>query len=411
MIFLRWIAVCAALTLSVSVIGQDISQRQLMKDVYYLASDDLEGRATGTLGEQKAAEYIQLRFKFLGLEPVEGRESLYHPFTFDYSSNPHGGADAESVTMTGINVYGYLDNGSDRTVVIGAHYDHLGVGEFSSRDPENIGRPHVGADDNASGVAGVLALAEYFSQNNVTEQVNFLFVCFSGEELGLLGSKAFVEQDIYPIDRVTYMLNMDMIGRLNEDNKLHIHGYGTSPTWGEYVQKVNADRFDIVIDSSGIGPSDFTSFYLADIPVLHFYTGGHSDYHTTRDTPEKINYEGQKKVLNYIADLVNALDDEPKLAFTKTRQKQQDTPRFKVTLGVMPDYSWSKGGLKLDAVTEGRPAAKAGIVANDIILSIGETEIKDIQDYMKILSQHEKGEIVDAVVKRGDDILTVKLKF
>jgi hypothetical protein len=392
--------------------GQRIDSQTLKDMVYYLASDELEGRKPGTQGEKSAAAYITSYFESAGLKIVPGTEDFSDVFTYTLSANPHGGASADAQEGAAINVAGMLDNGADRTIVIGAHYDHLGVGASRSTREENPeGKIHYGADDNASGVAGVMALASYFANNDRTENFNIIFVCFSAEELGLLGSKHFVQKIRENNLSVDYMLNMDMIGRLNPDSRnLHASGVGTSLEWVSLLNKAG-QSFQMVYDSSGTGGSDHTSFYLADIPVLHFFTGIHSDYHKSTDTPDKINYEGQREVLEMIIDLVELTEQEESLTFQKTKTVNTGASRFKVTLGIMPDYAWQKGGVKLDGVTEGKPAQKAGIQAGDVIVKIGDTRIETIQDYMKILGEHNPGDKVKAIILRNEKELTLDVTF
>jgi Zn-dependent M28 family amino/carboxypeptidase len=200
-------------------------------------------------------------------------------------------------------------------------------GQGSSLDANPKEKIHNGADDNASGVAGVIELARYFASNNKTENTNFLFACFSGEELGLIGSKFLTENS--PVDNgsVTYMINMDMIGRLDPQSRaLMIHGTGTSPVWEPLLKKLSP-KFSIKTDSSGTGPSDHTSFYLKDIPVLHFFTGAHSDYHKPSDDFEKINYAGEADVLKLIAQIINELDGELPLCRRRRRRSPRRPPR------------------------------------------------------------------------------------
>ena len=389
-----------------------IDAELLKEDVYFLSSDTCEGRATGTAGELVAANFIKQRFMDLGLLPMGDVVDYFHTFDFTFNTNPHGGDSTTQVKGKGINVAAFLDNEAPYTVVIGAHYDHLGRGEFgSSRTPDSKGMIHYGADDNASGTAGVLALARYYTQNRKKEKFNVLFICFSGEELGLLGSKKYLEDKRFPVDDINFMVNMDMIGRLdNAAPNVHVHGVGTADGWVELVERLNSE-YKIVMDSSGIGPSDHASFYLAEIPVLYFTTGAHADYHTVLDTPDKINYEGQASVLRYIASIIDATENEPKMVWKETKNRQMGGTRFKVTLGVMPDYSWDQPGLKIDGVTTDRPAEKAGIKAGDIIMKIGDVVIESIQDYMSVLGKHEVGDKVKAVVKRGDQTLQLDITF
>ena len=405
-----WIWV--SLFFTTSLFSQEIRQNALKEMVYYLASEELEGRLPGTPGEKQSAAYITSHFERAGLKILPGTEDFTSEFTYTLSANPHGGSSAESVKGNAINVAGMLDNGSARTIVIGAHYDHLGKGPNRStreEDPEN--KIHYGADDNASGVAGVLALADYFSNNDRVEDVNIIFVCFSAEELGLLGSKQFVEDMKRESIKPEYMLNMDMIGRLDPDTRtLHASGVGTSKEWVDLLNKAGKS-FKMVYDSSGTGGSDHTSFYLADIPVLHFFTGIHSDYHKSSDTPDKLNYEGQQEVLEFIIDLVEMTEQQGALTFQKTKNTNMGTGRFKVTLGIMPDYAWQKGGVKHDGVTEGKPAQKAGIQAGDVIVKIGNTRIETIQDYMKILGEHNPGDKVKAIILRNEKEMTLDIIF
>lgn len=396
-----------------SFYAQEIRLENLKKDVSFLASEALQGRLTGSEGEKLAAEYIAERFKSLGLQPLAEDGSYFS--TFDYLLKSRHREDAESVSITGINVSAFLDNGADYTVIIGAHYDHLGKGEYGgSRAAQDIALPHFGADDNASGVAGVLALAEWLSNNERREDFNFIFACFSGEELGLIGSKAFVNDLKISKENISYMINFDMIGRLDPENrKLFVYGVGTAPEWVDLVTAVNDSRynFQLIKDSTGLGPSDHASFYLAQIPVVHFHTGVHDDYHKPSDTADKINYQGEAEVLSYVYQLIEKTESIGKMKYLETKNSASDRPRFKVTLGITPDYSWQNTGVRLDGVAEGKPAEKAGMQAGDIIISIGQFATHNMQDYMKVLSHYNPGDVVDAVILRGKDKLTIKLEF
>ena len=395
---------------SVSGIAQ-INVKHIKKDISYLASDKLKGRGTSSAEEKIAATYIASSFKKSVLVP-KGNDSYLYNFVFKKNSNPHDTSLVNIPERKGINVIGFLDNSAVNTIVIGAHYDHLGLGhDHNSLDANPEDKIHNGADDNASGTSGVLALAKYFSENNVKENYNFLFICFSGEELGLLGSKKWCDNPTIDLTKINYMINMDMIGRLNDSTKkLLIYGVGTSPTWVPLLEKTNA-YFSIKMDSSGIGPSDQTSFYLKDIPVLHFFTGQHSDYHKPTDDVEKINLAGEKKVLEYIVDLINQTNSLPKLTFAKTASPVSAKSKYKVTLGVMPDYTFEGTGMRIDGVTDNKPAFKAGIKTGDIIIELGGQKINNVQDYMKALSGFNKGDKTIVGVKRGDENLSLALEF
>lgn len=311
--------------------------------------------------------------------------------------------DFKPVKRTGTNVVGYADNGANTTVVIGAHYDHLGYGEDHNSLAPNDKAIHNGADDNASGTAAMLELGRLLKASKLKNN-NYLLIAFSGEELGLFGSKYFSESNIIPLKDVNYMVNMDMVGRLTDEKGLQIGGIGTSPAWGEILKKSLPSSLKVHYDSSGTGPSDHTSFYRKDIPVLFLFTGTHTDYHKPSDDADKINYNGQLTVLKLVYDIVEQTNGREKLAFTKTREMQMGTStRFSVTLGIMPDYTFSKGGLRVDGVSDGKPAQKAGMQTGDVIVQLGETAVSDVETYMAALSKFKKGDKTTVKVKRGND--------
>lgn len=390
--------------------GQSIETKNIMKHITYLASDELKGRGTSSAEELVAATYIAEQFKKSGLTSFNS--SYLKSFTFKKNLDPHDTSIANVKERTGNNVIGFLDNKAPYTIVIGAHYDHLGLGyDHNSLDPNPEGKIHNGADDNASGTAGVLELAHYFSSNKKKEPYNFLFICFSGEELGLLGSKKWCDKSDINLATVNYMLNMDMIGRLNDSTKkLLVYGVGTSPVFVPLLDSIPT-KFKIMKDSSGIGPSDQTSFYLKDIPVLHFFTGQHSDYHKPSDDANKINYEGEVEVLNYITTFIEKTFNYQKLTFAKTRSPESNKMSFKVTMGVMPDYTFEGPGMRIDGVTDNKPAAKAGIKKGDIVKKLGDLEVKDVQGYMKALSVFKKGDSTTVEVMRDGVILILNLTF
>jgi hypothetical protein len=394
-----------ALLFSGMAAAQQIDAKQLKKHIEVLASDKLEGRGTGSTGEHLAADYLIKQFKRYGLI-AKGTDGYKQSFS----------AKIDSAHQTqAANVVAYLDNGAAKTVVIGAHYDHLGTGEQSgSLDPNPKGKIHNGADDNASGVSGVLELARYFAKNGVKEQQNFLFICFSGEELGLLGSKYYANNPTIDLATVNYMINLDMIGRYDDTKGITIGGYGTSPTWGQVIPNLTAQaNMKFRADSTGAGPSDHTSFYLKNLPVLFFFTGVHGDYHKPSDDANLINTEGEAKVLNLITSIVNTTDKAEKLTFRSTGMPSTGggRTRFKVTLGLLPDYSFNGPGLKIDGVTDNRPAQKAGIKAGDLLIRIGSVTLNTIQDYMKALGTFDKGQTVEAEIQRGQERVILPVTF
>ena len=314
---------------------------------------------------------------------------------------------------TGRNIIGYLDNGSASTVVIGAHYDHLGYGEDSNglyRGAEKL--IFNGADDNASGVAAMIELARLLKTSSLRSN-NYLFIAFSGEELGLFGSKYFVEHPTVDLAKVNYMINLDMVGRLKDSTRaLNIGGIGSSPAWAEACDRAQDKKyFTFRYDSSGVGPSDHTSFYRKDIPVLFFFTGLHEDYHKPSDDADKINYEGELQVVRLVFEVVEGLNKKGKLAFTKTKEMQMSGPSFTVTLGIMPDYSFSGGGVRADGVSEGRPARKAGLKPGDIIVQLGDYPVPSLERYMEALSKFQKGDSTTVKYRRGNDVLQAAIQF
>lgn len=322
-------------------------------------------------------------------------------------------ADIGEKKRVGHNVVGYIDNGAATTVVLGAHFDHLGYGEDgNSRNTTADHAIHNGADDNASGTAALIELARILKQSRAKNN-NYLFIAFSGEELGLFGSKYYVENPTIDLKKVDYMINMDMVGRLNDSTKvLTLGGIGTSPTWGEAIKTTNSQNFIFKYDSSGTGPSDHTSFYRKDIPVLFYFTGLHTDYHKPSDDADKINYDGQWKIIQHVNSVIESLNDKGRLVFTKTRETQTSTnASFRVTMGIMPDYTFAGTGVRADGVTEGRPGAKAGLKTGDIILQLGEYNITSMESYMQTLGKFKKGDKTKVKYKRGNEVLEGTVEF
>ena len=529
-------------------IGQRLSKsdkvviENLKKEISYLASDELQGRRTGTPGEKMAYEYLSAQFEKAGLLPKgdsnsfiqsfeinEGKQILsssrliideerfeagkdFFPFIFsaqgaitanaslafkekgvpwfwdikevleENSNNPHfdllnairnkaiefGGMGASACIVfnssniddnlkfdgksdipqikipviylsksvsqkylndqsaslnidckiaigdnkrAGHNVIGYIDNGAAHTIILGAHYDHLGKGE----DPNSLwrGKPaiHNGADDNASGIAAILELAKYLKGSKLKNN-NYLFICFSGEELGLFGSKYFTSHPTIPLETVNYMINCDMVGRLNDStHALTVGGYGTSPAWSKILSQ-KTKTLSVKFDSSGIGPSDHTSFYLKNIPVLFFFTGIHPDYHKPTDDADKINFNGELSVIQYIQNVLKETNKTDKLPFLKTREPQMGTsPRFTVTLGIMPDYSYTGQGVRADAIIDGRTAQKAGMMPGDVVVKLGDYVVTDIYNYMDALSKYKKGEATTVTILRENKTETLNIIF
>jgi hypothetical protein len=518
----------------------------LQKHVQVLASDSLEGRRTGTAGEQKAIAYISNEFKNAGLLP-KGSKGYYQPFEIDEgkqvssltrlivggqslllnnhfipfafspnlsiealpsmalqelgmpwfidiketleanANNPHfdiysfvrnkatevkgKGATAlfiyntssirdnieflgrdrsevvaipvvyltrEGVTKyfndpqatidinmkidivpkkrNGTNVAGFIDNQAKNTIIIGAHFDHLGYGEDDNSLDRNK-QIHNGADDNASGVAAVIELARMLQASSL-KQNNYLFLAFSGEELGLYGSKYFVEHPTIDLSNVNYMINLDMVGRLNEANPmLTIGGFGTSPAWAiAYASNgkrgLYSGSLQFKFDSSGTGPSDHTSFYLKDIPVLFYFTGTHGDYHKASDDFDKINFVGELAVLKHVYSVIEFENRQAnKIAFVRTKSTLTPSVSFSVTLGIMPDYSFNGVGVRVDAISEDKPAQKAGLKPGDVIVQLGDHEIQSLEVYMQALGEFKKGDKTMLHFTRVNEKLSAPVEF
>lgn len=316
----------------------------------------------------------------------------------------------EERKLKGKNLIAYIDNNQQKTIIMGAHYDHIGWGKEGSR---YTGEPqiHNGADDNASGVAALIQLAKFYQQSSY-DAYNYIFIAFSGEEKGLLGSNAYVKKRDKDIHGFNCMINLDMIGRLDTANTLQIYGTGTSPSWDDLIDTNNTYGFKIKKSKSGTGPSDHTTFYLQDIPVLHFFTGVHDDYHKPTDDAEKINYQGIVDIVLFIEDIINDLAEARSLVFAKTKEENnRSVPRFSVTLGVIPDYLYEEGGMRIDGVSSGRPAQQAGMKKGDVIIRLGTYKIEDIYAYMKALGAYKKGDTTNVNILRDEQEVQLRVVF
>lgn len=306
---MRRIFLATLLLAGLSGYAQDYlpSVTRITQTVNYLASDKLKGRGTGEKGGEKAARYVKQQFAKIGLAPGN-HDSWFQDFTFDRGK------------YTGLksrNVIGYLDNGAAYTIVIGAHYDHLGRGGlFDGKYP--VGQIHNGADDNASGVAGLLELARYYTKNNERENFNFMFIAFGGEELGLQGSKYYVKNPVDSLANIHFMLNMDMIGRYNPERGVGIGGYGTAEEWPAIFKGVTGD-VKFFTDAAGKGGSDHHSFYMAGVPVLFLHTGGHDDYHKPTDDAPKLEAVAEAGILRIAIELINRAMGYQKLNYAEVK--------------------------------------------------------------------------------------------
>lgn len=324
--------------------------------------------------------------------------------------------EVKEVEAVSWNVAGYLE-GKDpelknELIIIGAHFDHLGMGGEGSLYRGDEPQIHNGADDNASGTTGVLELAEKFASRKNNLKRSIVFITFSGEELGLLGSNYFVNNLPFPVEDAITMVNMDMIGRL-KDSSLIVYGTGTSSDWKDILNNYNKYGFKLTFNDEGFGPSDHSSFYGKKIPVLFFFTGTHEDYHKPSDDTEKINFTGEKDILNYVYDIVTAIDKNPIRPDYLLVEKKESGQMFarKVYVGTVPDFASNVDGYKISGVSEGSPAQLAGLQGGDIIISFGGKKISNIYDFTYALGDFVPGDEVDVIVKRGEDEITFKVKL
>jgi hypothetical protein len=323
------------------------------------------------------------------------------------------------------NVIGILEGRDDvlknEAIVIGAHYDHLGRGGQGSL-AVNSSDVHHGADDNASGTAAILELARYFAKEKINKRT-LIFVAFSGEEEGLIGSKYYVNNPVFPLEKTVAMINLDMVGRMKDD-KLTVGGMGTATEWNEMVKRRNEIYFDnddgygvgkkmnLQFNDDGFGPSDHSSFYGKKIPVLFLFTGTHDDYHKPSDTADKINYDGLEDVTSFVADLVKTIDQNPQrptYAVAKSSGMAGGRSGFNISLGTVPSYTDSTDGMVLDGVRDNSPAARAGLKAGDKIVKLAGKDIRNVMDYTYILGEMKAGEEYEVVVMRGAERLTMKI--
>lgn len=378
-----------------------------LADLQYLAADAREGRGVGTRGLDEAGQYLAAAFKKIGLAPGGTDGSYFQSFAIapDAPAAAHANAGGKTIR----NVIGIL-RGRDRSrrgelLVIGAHYDHLGYGGFGALDdPDSTGKVHNGADDNASGTVALLEVARRLVGRHLDRTV--LFIAFSGEELGDLGSDYYVKHPTLPVDSIYAMLNMDMVGRLR-NAKLIVSGVATTKEFPALLDSLNraggTPAFDLRAGGDGWGPSDQASFYGAKRPVLHFFTDLHGDYHRTTDDWDKINVTGLEQVAEFVAATATALATrrEP-LSFVNAPPPQMAAggSGYGAYLGTIPDMSESPGGVRITGTRAGSPAEKAGLTAGDIITAIGAKTIANLYDMTDALRSHQPGDTVLIVVKR-----------
>jgi len=378
----------------------------IRNDIAFLASDALEGRLTGTPGNDTAAAYIARRYQSLGLTPLT--PGFLQPFDALSAEEAHMG---RTQPRHSENVVALLP-GTDPVlkneyVVIGAHFDHLGRETTYAQDPEAGNAIRNGADDNASGTAAVMEIARILSANPPKRSV--VFANFSGEELGLLGSQWFVSHPPVPLDHIVAMINFDMVGRL-KNNKLIVYGTSTATELKPLLDSANTalDGGSLTVTGigDGYGPSDQTSFYAKDIPVLHFFTDQHEDYHRATDDVEKINAGGEARVVSLALTIARELANRPsRLSFVRaaaparTGMSREGSQTY---LGSVPDMSATDVvGMKLMGVRPDSPADKGGLKTGDVIIEFGGLPVKDLYSYTDALYSHKPGDVVKVVVMRS----------
>ena len=408
------------LSLAFAIVLQAHAQKQddMRQTVKYLASQELGGRYPGTAGDTLASEYIVEQLRSLKLKPVvkgKKKTGYYHNFTY-----------GKEVERTTHNILAVLP-GKDKQlkneyIVVGSHYDHLGLGGqgSGSRRPDTLG-VHPGADDNASGDAVVLELAKYFKK--VRSPRSIIFAFFGAEEQGLVGSKQFLEwmkqadnqRKNLPdsLKGIVAMVNLDMVGRMR-DNAMSVSGTGTSSGFKAMAEKAaEQTKLNISCTPDGYGPSDHASFVAQEIPVLFLTTGGHMEYHTPDDVPSTLNYDGMQQTLDFSKELITRLASMPTTPdyISVPSSNTMKHAKFKVTLGLMPDVMGVSRipGLRADIVVAGKPAHTAGIRSGDIIQEIDGKPVKNMDDYMQRLSELEPDTTIPVKVLRNEEILTFQV--
>jgi len=391
---------------------------RIKSDIAYLADDRLEGRGTGTAGNDSAAAWLARRHAALGLRPLATDTSaacrtspapaclgyLQH-FIASGAELAHAGKPDGVPTQNVVALVPGADPAlRGQYVVLGAHFDHLGRSVDGALDPEAGRAIRNGADDNASGTAAILELARRLAAHPTRRSI--LVVHFSGEELGLLGSQWFVEHSPVPLDSIDAMLNFDMVGRLRKD-RLIVYGVGTATELPAFVDSANrAPKLDLVKQDDGFGPSDHSSFYAKGIPVLHFFTDLHDDYHRATDDVDKIDALGEVRVVDLAERVVREIADQPaRLTPVRVAPKQVMSSQREgsnVYLGTIPDMAASGvTGLRLTGVRAGSPADKGGLKPGDVIVLFGGREVRDLYTYSDALYAHHPGDEVEVVYVRG----------
>ncbi|MCZ6856758.1 MAG: M20/M25/M40 family metallo-hydrolase [Gemmatimonadetes bacterium] len=405
------ITIAAHITVRTAVAqGSSAASDRIISHISFLADDAREGRGVGTTGLEDAAEYIAERFAEIGLQGGTA-DGFLQRFVISPTAPAAAHTGIGGVAVS--NVVAIIPGrGSLRgqAVVVGAHYDHLGYGGFGSLDPDSVRVIHNGADDNASGTAALIEVARQIQARDGERVRSVVFVAFTAEEAGLIGSDYYVKNPIVPNDSTFAMLNMDMVGYLTDD-RLTAFGAETAEEFSSLLESINVDyRFRISAIGDGYGRSDQQSFFVQKIPVLHFFTGTHENYHRTTDDADLINADGIARVASLVADLTwNLATRTEPLTFVDAAPPQVATSGgYGAYLGTIPDMSDSPGGVRLTGVRSGSPADQAGIRAGDIIIQIATFEVADLYAMTDALRALEPGDTVAIKVRRGDEVIEVE---
>ncbi len=395
--------VLAAALVAASLPAQSATER-VAKDLRYLADDAREGRGIGTAGLDSAAAYLAAAFARIGLRPA-GESGFFQAFTVD-SSAPAAAHLPGVAGARAQNVVGLLPGSgtlAGQTLVIGAHYDHLGRGGFGAMDaPESTGVVHNGADDNASGTVALLEMARRLKADRASNRRTIVFIAFSGEELGLLGSTYYVKHPVRPLETTYAMLNLDMVGRLG-DRKLAVFGTETAKEFPALLDSVTTrDQMPVAGTGDGYGSSDHESFYTQNIPVLHFFSGMHEDYHRSTDDWPKIDLPGLVRVARVAGDMAERLATRAApLTYVKVEARRSvSSGGYGAYLGTIPDMTESPGGVLLSGVRAGSPAEEAGLKGGDILIQLGDHVIKNLYDMTDALNAYRPGDTVVVVFLR-----------
>jgi hypothetical protein len=396
--------------------GLDDAAERYAADVDWLADDARQGRGLGSMGLAEAGKWMEKQFEHIGLEPAGDDGGYRHVFGVPIAdpSNPH----AQKGFVYAFNVMGRIPgNGEfDGVIVIGAHYDHLGFGDDGSLEPDSRAI-HNGADDNASGTAALLEVAREMIERRGQLKRDVVFMAFSAEERGLVGASNIVRRppEGLVIESIVAMINMDMVGRLRDD-KLSVLGGDSAEEWDDLVGPLCEHYgFECTVGGDGFGSSDQSAFFAADVPVLHFFTGTHSEYHKPSDDANLINAEGGARIAWLVSDVASTVANrDGELTLVKTSDGPQRRMALKARLGTIPDYAGpadGSPGLLLSDVRPESPAEEAGLQRGDIIVQIGDMEIASVQDYMVVLSESNPGDTAPVIVIRDGERVEMEVTF